>query len=138
MNIKDFEMIISENPFSTLMQMELVEVEDGYALGKMPFGNNCKNNYGGMHGGCIFSLADTIAGIAASTCGYYVTTVDADFHYLLPVKDTEYVWCKAKRIRQGRSIGVYEVQVFDDQERILDQGMFTYFKLDQKMDFFKE
>ena len=74
--------LLEKNPFAQLLGMELLEVREGYAYGRMRMDENFTNIYGGMHGGCAYALADTLAGLAASTYGNYVTTIDGKMNYL--------------------------------------------------------
>ena len=67
-----------------------------------------------LHGGCAYALADTLAGLAASTYGNYVTTIDGKMNYLEAVKDTGYVYGEAEVQRQGGRIGVYTVKLMDE------------------------
>ena len=108
------------------------EEMNGYALGRISFEKQYENIYGGMHGGCAYSLADTLAGIAASTYGELVTTLDASMNYLLPVENTEYVYCRAKVLRHGRKVSVIRVEIYNDTETILIDGSFTYYNLGKK------
>ena len=74
--------LLEKNPFAQLLGMELLEVREGYAYGRMRMDEHFTNIYGGMHGGCSYALADTLAGVAASTYGNYVTTIDGKMNYL--------------------------------------------------------
>ena len=82
-----------------------------------------------VHGGCAYSLADTLSGIAASTYGEYVTTLDASMNYLLPVEHTEYVYCKARVLRHGRKITVVRVELLNDEQTLLIDGSFTFYNI---------
>jgi len=130
---KELFHITETNPFSKLLEMELLEIEEGYAKGRMPFKTEYTNIYGGMHGGCSYALADTLAGVAAATYGNYTTTINGSLNYLLPIKDTEYVYCEAKAVRQGGRVGVYDVTISDDAGEILCTGTFTYYRLKEKI-----
>lgn len=121
------------NPFAKYIGIELLEIEEGYAKGRIKLEQKDTNIYGGMHGGCSYALADTLAGIAAATYGSYVTTISGNMNYLLPIKDTTYVNCEAKAVRQGGKVGVYEVTVTDDAGTPLSTGSFTYYKLNQEI-----
>ena len=109
--------------------MELLEVTEGYALGRIRLAKQYENIYGGMHGGCAYSLADTLSGIAASTYREYVTTLDASMNYLLPVEHTEYVYCKARVLRHGRKITVVRVELLNDEQTLLIDGSFTFYSI---------
>ena len=62
---EDMKEIVRKNPFAQHIGMELLEVTEGYALGRIRLAKQYENIYGGMHGGCAYSLADTLSGIAA-------------------------------------------------------------------------
>ena len=132
MKRKLIEDVVADNPFSRYIGMEVLEVREGYALGRIHFEDRHKNIYGGMHGGCSYALADTIGGIAALTYGYYVTTVNSSMNYLSPIKDTENVYCEAQVIRHGKRISVFGVRVMNDEKQVLTDGCFTYYSLEKK------
>ena len=126
---EDMKEIMQKNPFAQHIGMELLEVTEGYALGRIRLAKQYENIYGGMHGGCAYSLADTLSGIAASTYREYVTTLDASMNYLLPVEHTEYVYCKARVLRHGRKITVVRVELLNDEQTLLIDGSFTFYSI---------
>ena len=119
---------------SKKVDMELLEVREGYAYGRMRMDEHFTNIYGGMHGGCSYALADTLAGVAASTYGNYVTTIDGKMNYLEAVKDTGYVYGEAEVQRQGGRIGVYTVKLMDENQKVLVTADFTYYRTGQAID----
>ena len=126
---EDMKEIVRKNPLAQHIGMELLEVTEGYALGRIRLAKQYENIYGGMHGGCAYSLADTLSGIAASTYREYVTTLDASMNYLLPVEHTEYVYCKARVLRHGRKITVVRVELLNDEQTLLIDGSFTFYSI---------
>ena len=118
---EDMKEIVRKNPFAQHIGMELLEVTEGYALGRIRLAKQYENIYGGMHGGCAYSLADTLSGIAASTYREYVT--------MLPVEHTEYVYCKARVLRHGRKITVVRVELLNDEQTLLIDGSFTFYSI---------
>lgn len=126
--------LLERIPFAKEAGIELMEVGEGYAKGRIRMERKHQNPYGGMHGGCIFTLADTIAGLAAYSNGNFVTTVNSDIHYLSPVANTEYVFCEAQEVRQGKTIGVYDAWISDDAGNVCVTATFTYFKLKEKIE----
>ena len=55
-------------------------------------------------------------------------------NYLLPVADTEYVYCEAKAVRQGNTVGVYDVVITNDTGDVLCNGSFTYYRLKKEIE----
>ena len=133
MEYRKLKSLAGKNNFAQMIGLEILEVEEGYARGRVRMDERLTNIYEGMHGGCIYTMADTVTGIAASTYGNYVTTIDGKINYLLPVKDTMYVYCLAKVKRQGGRIGVYEAEITNDRNEVLATADFTYYRTSEKI-----
>ncbi|MGL5435287.1 MAG: PaaI family thioesterase [Lachnospiraceae bacterium] len=129
----DFQEVINyrnkENQFMGLVGIKLTQMEEGYAVGEIELKAHHKNLIGSVHGGCIFSLADSIAGAAAMSRGDRATTLSSDFHYLSPALTCEKLIASAKEIKNGKTITVIEVDVKDEKEILLAKGTFSYFSL---------
>ncbi len=133
-NKSEADEILKNNGFVKLMGMELLEIREGFASGRIRLEEKHTNIYNGMHGGCSYALADTLAGIAASTYGNCVTTIDGKMNYLFPIKDTEYVYCETQAVRQGGRIGLYEARITDDDGKLLATAEFTYYRTSTKLE----
>ena len=59
--------LLEKNPFAQLLGMELLEVREGYAYGRMRMDEHFMNIYGGMHGGCSYALALSLIHISEPT-----------------------------------------------------------------------
>lgn len=115
-----------------MLGMELLDLSIGYAKGRIKFRQDLCNPYNSIHGGCLFSLADTISGIAAYTYGNKVSTVSASLNYLNPALNTTYIYCSATIIKHGKTLSVCNVELTDDNDKIIDTGTFTFFNLKAK------
>lgn len=129
LRMDELQDILMRNPFAVSIGMELLEASQGYARARIRLQQHLLNIYGGMHGGCAFSLADTLAGMAASTYGDHVTTLNASFNYMRPVVETQYLYCEARVLRNGAKISVVRTELTDDDGKLLIDGSFTYYNL---------
>ncbi len=127
--ISKFQEMLDASEFIKYLKVELIELDRDHAKGQMPFDTRYGNPYGSMHGGCIYALADTIAGTLADNAGCDVTTVEGGMNFLEPVINTKYVYCTAKMKRAGRRLVVVEAEITNDKDDLLGCGMFTYFKM---------
>ncbi len=121
--------IIARNPFAAYIGMELLECKKGYARARIRLSPRLQNIYGGMHGGCVFSLADTVAGVAAASYGNKVTTLDASINFMRPVTGTEYLYCEAKVKRSGTNISVVCAEMTGGDGKLLADASFTYYHM---------
>lgn len=121
--------IIKKSEFIEYMDLEFVELDVEHALARIPFKSKFLNPYGSVHGGFLYSIADTVAGSLAAMDGVYCTTADGSLNFFEPAIDTEYVYCYAKCIRCGKHLVNVRVEIRDDNDKLLDDGSFNYFKL---------
>ena len=47
-----------------------MELDEGYCKGELEVTDQHMNPLGTVHGGCLYTLADTVAGFAAASCGF--------------------------------------------------------------------
>lgn len=130
--LAEYEKIMNENPFGSFLGIELIEIRKGYVKTRVKRKKVLENIYGDIHGGVLFSIADNMAGIAASTYGYYVTTVDGSINYLKAARNTDYVICEAKAVKAGKTISVIAVDIFDQKGMLINTANFTYYNLREK------
>lgn len=118
------------NHFAVFLGIRTLEMKPGYAMGEMELQEHHKNAVGSAHGGCIFTLADTIGGAAAASHGTRITTISGDFHYLSAAMEgcTKLIGT-AKEIKYGKKIRVYDVEITDDTGRVIAKGIFSYYNL---------
>ena len=119
--------IIDTNSYMRYLGVEMLKLTEGYGLGRMRYKEDLLNPYGMLHGGSLYSLADIIAGAVACMGGHFVTTVSGNMNFLLPADHTEFVYCEAIQLRQGKHLAVFDVKIKDDENRVLDSGEFTFF-----------
>ena len=130
--LKQYQKVVEDNPFAASIGMEILNIREGYVYARVKTRKELKNIYGDLHGGCLYTVADNMAGIAASTYGYYVTTVNGSIQYLKAARNTEYIDCEAEVIKPGRSISVVSVRIRDDRKMLLNTAEFTYFNLKKR------
>ena len=86
------------------------------------------NPLGIAHGGYIFGLADTAAGVAAMTDERTAVTISSNIEYLKSGKGSRLV-AKAKALKTGKSISVIETFIYDEDENLIAKATFNYFYL---------
>lgn len=125
--------VLKNDVFANYLGVEFVEAKPGYVKAGIPFSDKVKNCYGTTHGGALYALADIVAGSLACMSGYFCTTVSGNLNYLLPAVSKDYIYLEAKTAREGSHLVVVNVELKDDEGKLLDNGSFTFFKLDKKV-----
>lgn len=109
--VKKFE----ENSFMKLADVKLEKVECGYCELSMDADPVHKhgNRYGVIHGGALFTLADTAMGAVGYSIGCKVVTLSSSINFISNSSAKEKVWAKASLIHAGRSTIVTRVMIYD-------------------------
>ena len=129
---KRFQEMIDKSGYIRHLSIEILELRNDFAKGRMPFDEKYCNPYGSMHGGALYSLADTIAGTLADYAGCDVTTVEGGMHFLESARDTEYVYCEAVMKRCGKHLVTVDAQLKDDAGKLFACGTSTFFRLSKQ------
>lgn len=118
------------NGFNKLLGMKLVEVENGRAVISMEVKPEHFNPAGIVHGGVLFSLADSAAANAAVSYGNKVVTVNSDIKYLRAVTNkTKVLTATAKELKHGKNICFYEVVIQNDEKEDVAYVSLSYINL---------
>jgi uncharacterized protein (TIGR00369 family) len=118
----DVEAFFEGMPFADLLGVEVTEVEDGHAEGRVEVTQDLSwhSEEVKAHGGVTFTLADTVGGAAlVSIVDQPVPTVDMRIDYLAAGSGD--LRAEADVVRCGSDVGVVDVSVFDESgEEIAD------------------
>lgn len=109
--------------------MKVTELREGHARVEMIIDEQILNVHGFVHGGALYSLADTAAGAASFASGRDSVTLTGTINYIKPGKGGKLIGV-ATEVSRGRTTGVYEVFIYNDASVLLSRATFTMFFLD--------
>lgn len=111
----------------------VTEIREGYAKGELKLEPMHRNPIGSTHGGVLFSIADTVAGTAATSRGRFVTTLSGNINYLRPAMNCEKLIAESREIKVGKKVGVYEVTICNEKEEVLAVATMTFSYFDKEI-----
>ena len=118
----------TNNPFWSLLGMELAEIKKGWAKIRLPFTKKLTNGIGVAHGGAIFSPADSAVGMALIGLvdkDENISTLEMKINYLKPLAEGEII-AEAKIVHRGTMTAIGDVEVRDGQGTLIAKGLATY------------
>lgn len=116
------------SPFQQFFNLRAKKTGDGEVEVVFPFRPEfCRAGDSDMiHGGVISTLIDIAGDYAvAAVVGGGVPTIDLRIDYLRPAVGTD-LTAKARAVKVGRTVAVADVEVFDDQGRMVAAGRGAY------------
>ena len=118
----------TNNPFWSLLGMELTEIKKGWAKIRLPFSKKLANGIGVAHGGAIFSPADSAVGMALLGMlrkDENISTLEMKINYLRPFTAGELI-AEAKIVHRGITTAIGDVEVKDGKGNLIAKGLATY------------
>ena len=117
--------------FATENGMTLDELGEGTCLCSVILTDRHKNAYGGVMGGVIFTLADFAFAVCCNNDHQLTVALNVDINFLSAPKGAK-LFARARRVKSGRTTGVYQVDVTDDTGRQVALFTGTGYKLEGK------
>ena len=119
MDLEKFrEQVNAREGYMRLNGIEVTKLAPGFCEARAPMGPDKLNPHGMAHGGFMFTLCDSVAGIAASTGGRNVVGRSADIHYIHP-GDGEYMVARATVVHEGLHMALANVELYNDREELI-------------------
>ena len=113
----------------------VTEIRKGEACGELTVTPESMNPRKIVHGGCLCTLMDTVAGVAACTGGRSCVTLNSTMNYIRAVSDSKKVFCMAKAAKEGRTISVVDCELRDERGDLVATGTYTYYLKEPLTDF---
>jgi acyl-CoA thioesterase len=101
----------AEDTASASLGMRLIRVGDGTAVLEMPVREDMVNGHGIVHGGFVFTLADSAFAFACNSHNQVTVAQGADIVFVAPAQRGDILVAEAReRASYGRN-GIYDVTV---------------------------
>ncbi len=111
-------MYTNDNASRTL-GIEIDEITPGCARLSMAVRREFTNGHDICHGGYIFMLADSAFAYACNNCNRNTVASAASVEFIAPAKTGDRLVAVAHERTRGSKIGVYDVEVYDQDDRLL-------------------
>ncbi len=120
----DLQEFFRKDRFAALSGIQVEEISPGRATVRMEIRDEHRNSHGTVHGGALFTLADTAFALASNSHGVPAPAIDAHISYMTAAR-TGTLYAKAEEFALNPRLATYMVTVTDDQgQRIaLFEGM---------------
>lgn len=106
--------------------IRVTKVEQDYCEGELTITPDVCNYLGIVHGGCLATLADSVAGVAACSSGRGTVTINYGFSFLRPATG-KVIKCVAEPEKVGRKVSVFRCSLTNDEGELVASGQFTFY-----------
>lgn len=135
-NLREFVRDVAEGkaeppPIAKLIGFTVTFVQDGKAVVEFEAGERHANPMGSLHGGILCDISDAAMGIAYASNlneGETFTTLELKINFIKPVWNAR-LRAEANVIKQGKTVGLVECDVVDEQEQLVAHATCTQMTL---------
>ena len=103
--------MLSLDPFSTWLGIEILECEIGRCRVAMTVRNDMLNSMGKAHGGISYALADTAFGFTANTHGKFAVSIETSINHIEALEEGDYLIAESVIEKVNNKLGFNIVEV---------------------------
>ena len=111
-----------------LEQLELGHLGHGSCSLEVEVRDDQKNYMGIVHGGIIFAIMDSCAGITAATLDKKAVTLNSSINFIRSISQGR-IKAVSDTLHDGRSTSVIRVRAYDQDAKLLADANFTMYNL---------
>ncbi len=103
--------MLQHDAFSRWLGIELLAVHPGYSRIRMLLRHEMINGLGVVHGGVLFSFADSAFAFACNGYNNYSLALDTSINFLKTSKPGDLLTAETTELHNGRSTGLYQALI---------------------------
>lgn len=119
--------------FSQWLGIEVLDIKEGYSKIKMIVRKEMVNGFGIVHGGIPFSLADSAFAFACNNRNVLSVALDTSINFIKPVHVGDKLTAEAKELHNGKSTGLYQISIMNQNEHLVAQFKGLCHRTDKKL-----
>lgn len=125
--------MMQNDQFSQWLGIEVLDIKEGYSKIKMTIRNEMLNGLGIIHGGVTFSLADSAFAFACNNRNQLSVALDTSVNFIKPVHVGDVLTAEAKELHNGKSTGLYHIEIFNQKNHLVAQFKGLCYRTDKEL-----
>lgn len=131
MDCEKLQNFLNENDlFCRHCGIKITRIAPGEAEAELPITPNIMNSRNVVQGGAIMTLADFAFAGAANAMGHTTVSTGLNISFIRPGGGKKLI-AKAKKIHHGRTTCLYQVDVVNDENKLIAAVSITGFTVDE-------
>jgi acyl-CoA thioesterase len=125
--------MMQHDKFSQWLGIEVLEIKEGFSKIKMTIREEMVNGFGIVHGGVTFSLADSAFAFACNNRNQLSVALDTSINFIKPVHVGDELIAEAKELHNGKSTGLYHIEIFNQKNHLVAQFKGLCYRTDKQL-----
>ena len=114
-------MMMANDKFSQWLGLSIDNIGEGICEASCVAKNQMLNGFDILHGGITYSISDSLLAFASNSYGYKCVSIETSISHTKTVKEGEKLTAKCTEINRGKSIGIYNVDIYNEQSILVSK-----------------
>jgi acyl-CoA thioesterase len=129
---------VREEPFAQKLNLQLKNLDDGYAVVEMVLTKDLENIFATAHGGAIFGLIDEAFQTAGNSHGTMAVALNMSVTYMAAPEPGARLRAVARELHATPRTATYDIKVTDDAERLVAVCQALAYRRKNRLPFLEE
>lgn len=125
--------MFNQDHFSQWLGIEIVDVKPDYCLLKMPIRQEMINGLKTVHGGVIFSFADSALAFSGNNNGDAAVALNCVINFSKAVRLGEVLHAESIQIASTRKTAIYDIKITNQDKEMVASFRGTVYKVGKKV-----
>ena len=125
--------MLGQDNFSKWLGIIVDEYKEGYCRLHYTITEDMLNGFGIVHGGIVFSAADSAFAFACNSHGRVSVALDVHISFIKAARAGEVLTVTAKEIHTGNKTSFYDIMVTNEREEIVAVFKGTAYRTDKQV-----
>lgn len=127
------EKLHRQDPFSNWLGIEILEIKEGFCIIRCRIREEMINGFGVVHGGIIYSLADTALAFSAATGGRVALALNNSISYTKKARLGDTLIARSEAVNTTNRTGLFDVRVTNETSDIIAVMKGTVYRTDETL-----
>jgi acyl-CoA thioesterase len=127
------EDLLQKDPFSQWMGIKIISADEGYCKVQCTITKTMLNGFNVVHGGIIFSLADTALAFSAATAGRVALALDNSISFTKKAHFGDTLTAHSKALNMTFRTGLFDVKITNQSDELIASMKGTVYRTKEEI-----
>jgi len=113
--------MMNNDRFSKWMDLKITTIDKGICEATCHVKDEMLNGFDILHGGITYSISDSLLAFASNSYGAKCVSIETSISHTRTVQLDEILIAKCTEINRGKTIGIYNVDIFDEAGKLVSK-----------------
>jgi acyl-CoA thioesterase len=127
------DIMLPRDRFSAWLGLQVDEIGTGYCRLHYTVTRDMLNGFERIHGGILFSAADSAFAFACNSHGLITVALDVSITFTRPAREGDRLFVEAREVHLGNKTGLYDIRTTNEKGELVSLFKGTAYRTSKKV-----